>query len=134
MGRVTRHWRVWLMSEVASRQGPFAQDKGQRTKTLAQYFGAVYYSCMKKAVTMVVNAALTIFWLGIIWLVIFTPDFFGTGRHATPHWNLPVLGFLICVLLNIIFLWSNYDQRISPLVNRLLEAATGISLASCITN
>ena len=31
MGRVTRHWRVWLISEVASRQTPFAHDKGRRT-------------------------------------------------------------------------------------------------------
>jgi hypothetical protein len=33
LGRVTRHWRVWLISEVASRQTHFAHDKGQRTFT-----------------------------------------------------------------------------------------------------
>jgi len=27
LGRVTRHWRVWLISEVASRQAPVAHDK-----------------------------------------------------------------------------------------------------------
>ena len=30
MGRVTRHWRVWLISEVASRQTPFAHGKGRK--------------------------------------------------------------------------------------------------------
>jgi len=29
LGRVTRHWRVWLISEVASRQVPVAHDKGR---------------------------------------------------------------------------------------------------------
>jgi hypothetical protein len=29
LARVTRHWRVWLISEVASRQVPVAHDKGR---------------------------------------------------------------------------------------------------------
>jgi hypothetical protein len=38
LGRVTRHWRVWLISEVASRQAPVAHNTG-RGPLLARHDG-----------------------------------------------------------------------------------------------
>jgi hypothetical protein len=84
---------------------------------------------MRNYLTILIKIVLTLVWLAMATLALGHPMLMGLTTQASTRHSVFMVGFVVCMVLNILFVWRK--PKASPSVNledRVLLAVTMICL------